>query len=51
MKGPGAGKELAEMSRKDLPEKFQVLQTRKFRLPFSKAERTLVVIRRADNRF
>jgi len=48
MKGPGADREIAGLNRKGLPEKFYVSGRKEFRLPYSKAERTLVSIRRTD---
>ena len=48
MKGPGVDRELAGLNRQALPEKFYVAGKRKIRLPCSKAERTLVSIKRTD---
>ncbi len=48
MKGPGAEKELADLVQQGLSEKFHVTETRKLTLPFSKAERMLVIIKRSD---
>jgi len=48
MKGPGAERELAGLNRNGLPERFYVSERKGFRLPYSKAERTLVSIRRTD---
>ena len=50
MKGPGADKELTDLVQKGLLEKFSVAETRKLRLPFSKAERMLVIIKRSDEK-
>jgi len=51
MKGPGAEKELADLVQQGLSEKFHVTETRKLTLPFSKAERMLVIIKRSDEDF
>lgn len=45
MKGPGAAREMDEFGRHG-EEKFSVTETKRFQLPFSKAERMLVVIKR-----
>jgi 16S rRNA (guanine527-N7)-methyltransferase len=50
MKGPGADKELTDLLQKGLLEKYSVAETRKLKLPFSKAERMLVIIKRADEK-
>jgi len=50
MKGPGAEKELDTLVRKGLAEKFYVVETKKLQLPFSKAERILIFIKRSDEK-
>ena len=50
MKGPGAEKELDTLVLKGLPGRFFMAGTRKFQLPFSKAERILVYIKRRDEK-
>ena len=50
MKGPGADRELTGLTCIGLPEKFYVADIRKLQLPYSKAERILVVIRISDNK-
>ena len=50
MKGPGAEKELADLVQQGLFEKFHVTETGKLTLPFSKAERMLVIIKRSDEK-
>ena len=50
MKGPGAEKELADLVQQGLSEKFHVTETGKLTLPFSKAERVLVIIKRSDEK-
>jgi 16S rRNA (guanine527-N7)-methyltransferase len=50
MKGPGAKKELDTLIKKGLPEKFYVAETKELQLPFSKAERTLIFIKRSDEK-
>ena len=50
MKGPGVDKELTDLVQKGFLEKFSVVETRKLRLPFSKAERMMVIIKRSDVR-
>ena len=45
MKGPGVDEELTHLEQKGLLEKFYVAETRKFQLPFSKAERILVIFK------
>ena len=47
MKGPGAALELDNFARKG-GENFYVTETKRFQLPFSKAERMLVVIKRSE---
>jgi 16S rRNA (guanine527-N7)-methyltransferase len=46
MKGPGADKELASLKKERLSENFYVSELRRLQLPYSRAERTLVSIRR-----
>ena len=50
MKGPGAEKELVTLVQKGLSGKFYVVETRKLQLPFSKAERILIIIKRSDEK-
>lgn len=50
MKGPCADEELTDLLQKGLLEKFSVAETRKLRLPFSKAERMMVIIKCSDER-
>lgn len=48
MKGPGAEKEIVTLAQEGFPNKFHVAETRKLKLPFSKAERILVIIKCSD---
>jgi len=50
MKGPDAEKEIDTLVLKGFPDRFYVAGTGKFQLPFSKAERILVLINRTDEK-
>lgn len=45
MKGPGAAREMQDFSHKEKTGNFYVAETKRLQLPFSKAERSLVVIK------
>jgi 16S rRNA (guanine527-N7)-methyltransferase len=48
MKGPGTEEELAALIQEGFSNKFRVTETRRLKLPFSKAERMLAIIKRSD---
>ena len=49
MKGPGAAQEMAEFARRER-DNFYVAETKRLQLPFSKAERLLVIIKRKEKK-
>jgi 16S rRNA (guanine527-N7)-methyltransferase len=51
MKGPGSEKELIDLKQENLFRKSYGLETRKLKLPFSGAERTLTIIKGSEDKF